>query len=342
MIKGHVETFGFGFSNTYEHMSSLMTYAFNMPIFFFISGYFAYKESQSSQGIFKQLWRKFIFLVVPAITFYMFYSYVNGTPLLGFIRNGLGRYWFTFTLYICFVCYYLARIASTSKYLQITILSAISVFGIGYLCVFSKIETGLLDLNHFAKYFQYFAIGIIAKMYNDRYLRIITNQKLITFSTICFFILLVALFQCDMPAFIYQALRDLALRYLATFMIISLFFCKRQVFDGDNRINRIILLIGRYSLPIYLLQYFFLPDLHPFFNILDNVDMLTIQMLSIVYSMVITVFCLMIMWVLSNSDVIKKYFLGQTNIQNMHMQINDYECDNAAELSLNENFVTVR
>lgn len=41
VIEGHVWDFGMGIE-TYDSLSGLMLYSFNMPIFFFVSGFLAY------------------------------------------------------------------------------------------------------------------------------------------------------------------------------------------------------------------------------------------------------------------------------------------------------------
>ena len=313
VIRGHVELFGLGISKTYEEMSCLMMYSFNMPIFFFISGYFAYKENMTTRDIGRNLWNKFLFLVLPAVAFSVFYRFCNGENPIRFINDGFGRYWFTITLFLCFLVYYLVRLTVFAKRWQGIVMIVLSLAGIGYLSFFSKYGVPLLDLNHLTKYFQYFTLGILAKMYHERYVRLLTNQALIAAVTIGFFVLLVALFQCAMPSFVHHTLRDLVLRYMGTFMIISLFFNHKEVFCKETKVNKLISYIGRYTLPIYLLQYFFMPDLGHFAGIIDNLDMLTINIICMGYTTVITVLCVLFIWLLSNSRIVSKYVLGQRN-----------------------------
>ena len=189
----------------------------------------------------------------------------------------------------------------------------LSLVGIGYLSFFSRYEVPLLDLNHLTKYFQYFTLGMLARMYHTRYVRLLTNQALITTATIGFFVLLVALFQCAMPSFIHHSLRDLVLRYMGTFMIIALFFKYKEVFCKETKLNRLISYIGRYTLPIYLLQYFFMPDLRHFAGIINNLDMLTVNIICMAYTVVTTALCVLFIWLLSNSGFVSRYVLGHRN-----------------------------
>lgn len=148
VIRGLVELFGLGISKTYEEMSCLMTYSFNMPIFFFISGYFAYKENMSTRNIGRNLWNKLLFLVLPAVAFSIYYRFGIGENPIGLVNDGFGRYWFTITLFLCFLVYYIVRLTVSAKSWLGIVMILLSSVGIGYLSFFSRYEVPLLDLNH--------------------------------------------------------------------------------------------------------------------------------------------------------------------------------------------------
>lgn len=61
VIEGHVWDFGMGIK-TYDSVSGMMLYSFNMPIFFFVSGFLAYKDKQESEReLMCNIWKKFLF-----------------------------------------------------------------------------------------------------------------------------------------------------------------------------------------------------------------------------------------------------------------------------------------
>ena len=68
MIEGHVRLFGMGI-NSYDTMSALMLYSLDLPLFFFISGYLAYKPNMSAKETVNSIIKKFKYLVLPAIAF---------------------------------------------------------------------------------------------------------------------------------------------------------------------------------------------------------------------------------------------------------------------------------
>ena len=74
--------------------------------------------------------------------------------------------------------------------------------------------------------------------------------------------------------------------------------------------NNIIMNIGQKSLAIYLLQYFFLPDIKNY-DWVNNLDVCTIHIVSAIYTIAITITCIVFIAIFSNSTYVKKYCLGQ-------------------------------
>lgn len=309
VIRGHVTLFGFGETDTYSNMHLLMSYAFNMPIFFFLSGYFAYKQDMSIKGIAKNVWNKSLILIVPAIAFYAYDCLICDKPITNLINDGFGKYWFTITLFMCFLIYYTIKAVISSRTIQNTVLITLSLAGIVYLSLFGRYEIPLLDFNHLSKYFQYFVAGLFAKMYQDRYFRIISNQLLITLATIFFFVMLPVVCHNLLPGIAHKMVRDLLIRYAGTFMIISWFYRCRYYFTKDNSVNHIIAYIGHYTLPIYLLQYFFLPNFSMFNNIM-GLDTITTDIICFAYSVINITICIIFIQLISNSTFIKKFLFG--------------------------------
>ena len=282
-------------------------------MFFFVSGYLAFREHAIGKiSELKKLGNKFVFLVIPAIVFYCFSNFhIYGGGIFDFLNEGLGKYWFTFTLFEMFLIYYIANWLSKTKWMLVGILAILSIVGVGYLSFFSEYEITFLDFNRLAKYFQFFTFGVFAKMFSEQYDKLMSNEYLKAFAVVGFFVLLSALFKVGMPGVLFHFLRDIVLRYLGLYIVISLFYCKQEVFNADTRLNKLILKIGQNSLAIYLLQYFFMPDFSAFPTWLEGLDWLSIYAISFVYTIFITVLCMVFIELLSNSVFVKKYVLGK-------------------------------
>lgn len=313
VISGHVQFFGMDMKDSYACPSSLMKYSFNMPLFFFVSGYLAFKENAIGKiSELKKLGNKFVFLVIPAIVFYCFSRLQEqGGGIFDFLSGGLGKYWFTFTLFEMFLIFYVANWLSRSKWMLAVLLAILSITGVGYLSFFSQYEIAFLDFNRLSKYFQFFTLGVFAKMFAEQYDKLMRNEYLKAIAIIGFFGLLFALFKIEMPSVVFHFLRDIVLRYLGLYIVISLFYCQQEVFNRDTRLNKLISKIGQNSLAIYLLQYFFMPDLSAFPEWLAGLDMLSAFAISFAYTVFITALCMVFIELLSNSVFVKKYVLGK-------------------------------
>lgn len=283
-----------------------------MPLFFFVSGYLAFKENAfGTISELKKLGSKFLFLVVPAIVFYCFLNFGKGSPIFEFLKLGLGGYWFTLTLFEIFIIYYAFSAMSQSKVVLASLLAIVSIAGVGYLSFFSKYEIPFLDFNHLSKYFQYFALGVFAKMFMKQYDGLMRNEYLKAISIVSFFVLLFSLYQISMPLVVFHLLRDIVLRYLGLYVVISLFYCNQDYFNRESKLNSLILKIGQNSLAIYLMQYFFMPDFSAYSAWLQGLDWLSVYAISFAYTLFISALCMIFIKLLSNSVFVKKYVLGK-------------------------------
>ena len=177
VISGHVQFYGMGIK-AYDSASTIMLYSFNMPLFFFVSGFLAFKKNTIGRiGELKKIGSKFVLLVIPAVVFSCFSRLQQGSNIFDFFSGGLGKYWFTFTLFEMFLIYYITIGLSKSKWIFAGILVILSVLGIGYLSFYSQYEISFLDFNHLAKYFQFFALGVLAKMFTEQYDRLMRNEN---------------------------------------------------------------------------------------------------------------------------------------------------------------------
>lgn len=310
MIEGHVWTFGMGLG-TYDSISALMLYLINMPIFFFVSGYLAYKESLTAKQIGKKIWQKFLLLIIPAVIFKLFMDLFQGQNPVHVLQDGMGGYWFTITLFECFLIYYFVALLFKRSIWQMVIVAILAIVGIGLLSLYGEFGPKLLDMNRLTKYFQYFVFGLLAMRYNELYKKTMHNEWIKAGAIVLFFVLLFMINNPIWPQLVFHLLRDLVLRYLGTFVVVSFFVCNSSYFDKENRINKLIVLIGKNSLAIYLLQYFFIPSFMAYPTWVAGLDGFTVHAISFGYTVIITAVCLLFIEFISNSKIAGKYALGR-------------------------------
>ena len=312
VIEGHVRLFGFGIKS-YDTMSALMLYSFDLPLFFFISGLLAFRPNLSAKETMSNIVKKFKFLVLPAIVFSVASNLTRHENLLNPLLFGFKKYWFTITLFECFIIYYVLQLLiplqKRNKYIMVVFLLVALTF-IGLLSTLSSVGPKVIDTNHLFKYFYFFFFGMLANKYSNIYDRMVQNEYIKAGCIIGFFALLLLLDYQIWPSPVFHLLRDVALRVLGASMIVILFASHSALFEKSSKLVRVLVDIGKKSLPIYLLQYFFMPDFKMFPNFLGGADLFTIHIISVVYTVLITLCCYAFIKVIEQSRFVRTYVLG--------------------------------
>lgn len=294
----------------YDSLSGQMIYAPILPLFFFVSGFLAYKQSMNIKDVWDNIRKKFVFLVIPALVFCLGMDLMNHKSLIGFITGGWHGYWFTIVLFECFLIYYLTTLVVKNEKWRISVLLTLSLAGVAMLAVYKDFGPAIFDLRRLTKYFQFFILGTLAMRFRPRYDSLMHNEVFKAAMLLPFFIG-VFLLSYDMPSVLHHFLRDVVLRYLGTFAIVSFFVCHEEDLQRPTKFNSLITLIGQNSLAIYLTHYFFLPLFQPRPEWFDGLNMVTVHLVSMLYTVAITGLCLIFIKFLSNSKYIRKYVLGK-------------------------------
>ena len=113
VVANHVAGMGFGMA---PKISSSMQFLimFRMPLFFFVSGFLAYKAAQvwDLKNLGSLLLKKIRVQTIPTIVFFLFGAAILGKEFWPTVIDWIGRplkggYWFTIVLLYMFIVYYL-------------------------------------------------------------------------------------------------------------------------------------------------------------------------------------------------------------------------------------------
>lgn len=310
VVEGHVRILGMGIS-PYDSFSGLLFNSFELPIFFFVSGYLAFKKSLSLKSACINIKNKFLLLVIPAVVFRTILNVVENRDLLSPLFEGFGKYWFTITLFECFFIYYLVLFLFKLDFFVNSAMILLSLLGIAMIGRVGNIGPKIIDLSHFVNYFYFFSIGILAHRFQAKYELIIKNQLLKTIAIVLFFLSLIFLEYYSLPKPVFHLLRDIALRFIGTFLVVSLFASLEGYFHKSNAVLSTVKKIGGRTLPIYLLQYFFIPKLGMIQERLLDIGMFTVHLVSFGFSIFVITVCIAFTYCLEQSNFVKKFFLGQ-------------------------------
>lgn len=311
VVIGHV----IGFSlELYNNSINYIFNIFTMPIFFFISGYFVHIKYRKTP--FNFLKDKTIKLIIPTIIFFtLFCTYIDSNPFDS-IQYGFGRYWFTIVLFEFLFIYYSISMFLGYKLIQNIGLIIISIIGIMILAIHrgSGQIWDILCLENVCKYFQFFTLGILCKKYNNQFIKLITKDSFRAIVIAIFIISLIIYFNESIKnnyVLVYKAIHDIIIRYAALLIIFILFFHNRNIFDSNNKLNKGLIFIGKRTLDIYLLHYFFIPDLTFLKPYIEPTNMMVIQLaISLTISSLIIGFCLFVSNIIRTSNILGFYLFG--------------------------------
>ncbi len=257
---------------------------FRMPLFFFVSGFFAYSFNFDSIKLRKRLnnrWhRQFLPTFLIFILFTLFEvgytgSFENGGEYLGSLftalhTNGLSEfksgYWFTFVLVEVFcvfalINYLLYRLRVSQRkqgviYLIIAAACAILEW------IYSETVTEkspvavrnlceIMSLTHLVKYQVFFYLGVAVRTF-DRELWKLLSRRI---SGIIMIAVTVVVF-CLTPRFRVPLGWFYGAATTGILFSITLFFYLRRFFSGKSFLGQIMKFVGKNTLPIYLFHYF--------------------------------------------------------------------------------------
>lgn len=328
-----------GFSQTARYSSSLsFLILFRMPLFFFISGFLAYKASQlwNLSAFCKLTLKKVRIQVVPTVVFFLLAAAVlYNTPFMETVIYNLGRptkggYWFTIALLYMFIIYYVFCFIEAKlkwkSWIPITLMFIVSLM-VYESCYLPKYfwwadgyrpahptwldDTSLIQVM---KYMPFFIFGNITRRYWAQAQRVMDSKWF-------FPLIVVVVIFCTVDVIKWHTLRmawtNLPMTVARFFLLIIVFMYFRhyeQYFSRFTVIGRSLQYIGRRTLDIYLIHYFFLPNLPSvgnFFNAYRH-NFAIDTTLSVLIALIVIGFSCITSNILRVSPFFKKYLFGRS------------------------------
>ncbi|MBO4664150.1 MAG: acyltransferase family protein [Bacteroidaceae bacterium] len=329
VVAYHVAQFGFVQS---EKISASLPFLvlFRMPLFFFVSGFLAYKSKfiWTASSFFSLTWKKMKIQVLPALVFLcLFIIFRKHGDFFDVFLACLklptkSGYWFTWVLLQMFIVYYVVAAFSQKidSHLPIIVLWLIAL-GI-YASLYMPVEFGKYWKTPFLmyssiyetmKFFHFFLLGNIFHRYWGK------AQNM--FDTQWFFPLLVciAIFSCA-DIFHWHLLTGeltnlprTAAMYSLMLMVIMFFRYYKDSFTNDKILGMGLQYIGTRTLDIYLLHFILLPKIPQVGAYLDaNSPNFVLDIaLAVPVALVVILFCCITSNILRVSPVLKKYLFGR-------------------------------
>lgn len=321
VVFGHVIYHSFGLHGNASFLNMMISY-FRMPIFFFISGFVAYKALDRWNASFVKsiTLRKFQAQIVGTLFFATFLYLINPrSHALVPIEFNVGAYWFTTTLFRIFFIYviFTLLLRKLGEIVIISVMIIIMAYG-AYLYIFQEYKGIWIEIINYRTlyYLQFFTLGIIIRKYGVESLKCLFTGTAFVLWFILFMILSLVIYRfgVDIKKFsnvAYFLLESEAIRYVGLMMIFGLFYILRNNFEGKGKISGGMKYIGRRTLDIYFLHYFFLPKLTWIGTWLKNGNEIVPQLLiGGIITAVILALCLGVSYLLRLSPFFRQWLFG--------------------------------
>lgn len=327
VVFSHIELFSLGVSFEKSLLSSFLE-KFRMPLFFFISGFVAYKNViWNGNYYFSMIKKKFLALIIPTLFFWWLYNCLwGGAKISTFFISGPQGYWFTIALFYMFIIYYSVMIIcrkSKSDVASKLILICVAIIGaavyIGGIKYYDLEKYPYLCLTNVSRYFEFFVLGLLMREYQFYFIKWISKDYIKLSLILSFFLLFIITWKNYIIQFslIQFFNHEFTLRYLGLFVVFSIFYHYRHYFDSDSLPAKFIRFIGRRTLDIYLIHWFFIPSkfnniAQLFSKLVESAPQNIIFEFAIVFTIAILVIalCLLISSIIRSSSILGHYLLG--------------------------------
>ncbi len=338
VVAYHVALQGFGET---PKLSSSMPFLvlFRMPLFFFISGFLAYKVNAtwSFREFYSMTAKKIRIQIVPTIVFFFVSiiilcpSDISGAIVENFHSPTKGGYWFTLVLLYMFIVYYVFTFIeyrfSKKTFIPICILWLLSIgayetiyqphyFWYAYGNRAPK-EGFLYDssLIQLMMHFQFFIYGNIVHRYWNKFEKLYEKPG---FYLVILLIAFVSSMECMKLHLLRMEWTNLS-RTIAIYSLLTLTFLFFRYYQKsvskETRLGRLLQYIGTRTLDIYLLHFLFipyLPEVGQYFDTHRHNFVMDITASFVVAAIVIG-FCVLTSNILRISPFLKKYLFGREN-----------------------------
>ena len=306
-----------------------------MPLFFFVSGFLAYKAdfSWTVPNALRLTWKKFKVQVIPTLVFMIIFVIfkMKGDFLDGFTRLLVsptkGGYWFTWVLLQMFIiyyvgCYIINKVSPLKEQVRGALLFvawAVSVFAYETLYlpkVFTYHKDLFFDYSSLIqtiRYMQFFLLGNIVRRYWDKVERLFDTSwffpLMVTLAVVC----CAEIFQLHTLKKAWVNLPRTTAMY-ALLLLVVMFFRHYQAWFGEGqRAGRFLSFIGMRTLDIYLLHFLLLPQMPQVGEWLNanQPNFLLSIVLSVSVALIVIAFCLLASQLLRVSPFLQLYLFGK-------------------------------
>lgn len=303
---------------------------FRMPLFFFVSGFLAYKAKWiwTPMSFCQLTWKKIKVQIIPALVFLCAFIVLRGQHDFGegFLNcmktPTKGGYWFTWVLLQMFLIYYIVAIIAQKlrSHVPVIILWAASLFA--YLSLYMPQEFGKWYKTDFMmyssfyetlKFMHFFVIGNIVHRYWNQVQQLFDKRWFFPVVAVLAFLCCADIFRWHTMKLEWTNMPKTLAMYTLMFIVLMTFRHYKDLFSKEKQLGKALQYIGTRTLDIYLLHFILLPKLPQVGKWLnDNHPNFVIDIvLAGSVALIVIAFCLLISNILRVSPILQEYLFGR-------------------------------
>ena len=317
---------------------------FRMPLFFFISGFLAYKASRiwNAHTLGELTLKKLRVQIIPtAVFFLLFLAMIPTTPFVDSLNEALASsmkagYWFTLVLLYMLLTFYVFSFVEqklisfhfplSSFLLPLLFILSLCLFETCYLPRQFSWAMGhkgppnafmnYSSLVEMIRYFPFFLYGAIVHRYWDRAQRLMDSRWFFPLVVFLALITTLEVIKWHTLRMEWASLPHTLAMFLLLTMVFIFFRHYSDFFSDKTVLGRSLQFIGRRTLDIYLLHYFFLPRLPmvgEFFRV-NRHNFILDTTAALAVALVVVAFCVITSQLLRVSPFLKKYLFDLHDI----------------------------
>lgn len=188
VVVGHVFLFSFGTRTSVFTMLSI----FHMPIFFYISGYLAFKQITGIKELGLRLWKKTHALLFPYIAFAGIYCFFFKKDFVHLLSVGGAEYWFMYVLFLLTVFFLLyEQVVKNIKNPYLYVLAWVTPYAMLLFIQHSVWRNvymgGGCVINQLVAYYRFYLLGYLCKKYKSINNLLFYNKYVYAIGFVAFF-----------------------------------------------------------------------------------------------------------------------------------------------------------
>lgn len=255
VIYSHLLLFSVGYKE--EAFITIFMRAFFLNAFFFISGYVFYQNIYIDfNQFYMSIYKKIKSILLPSLISLCVFSHIYSFNFIKTLfSDNKGGYWFTFVLFEMFVLFLFINLLINrvkNRIIRLFIIIAITsiLYYFNKINILSSIYKDFFSLGGLMYYVPAFALGVICKLYDDIFNKVLNNKNILFISGII--ILLIFTNMSIIPFIIRNIITTLFVLQLIYHILNSIDLSRYKILISN------LSLIGTNTVQIYFLHYYFL------------------------------------------------------------------------------------